>query len=258
MAAAGSPSSGSRSGPATRPGITHVGPDGNVYEIMGRPRGTREPMAVQTPLTAAATPPLGRAPRRRPGVWGRPFAAAGPGCSSSSSRRRSRRRRSSSPASASGSSGCRRFASTARPRPRRSSPPASPRSGSLDDGPLHRRSTTNIAGRVGAIEATVLGDRKPYAGRHWLKTLIGLERTRLWWARTGAVEEYEDALFGAFAEGIPPDERARLHAAPPVLPFANLRLDRGRAQGSRADRLPRPGGPGDAEPANPRHGGAAG
>ena len=88
-------------------------------------------------------------------------------------------------------------------------------------------STSNIAGRVGAIEATVLGDRKPYARGTWLKTLIGLERTRLWWARTGAVEEYEDALFTAFAEAIPPDERARLHATPPVLPFANLRSTAG-------------------------------
>src|SRR5690242_6923402 len=63
-------------------------------------------------------------------------------------------------------------------------------------------SSTSIAGRVAAIDATALGDRRPYAGGHWLKTLRGLEHARVWWARTGAVEEYEDALFGAFAEAI--------------------------------------------------------
>jgi transcription elongation factor GreA len=88
-------------------------------------------------------------------------------------------------------------------------------------------SSTNIAGRVGAIEATVLGDRKPYAGGTWLKTLTGLERTRIWWARTDAVEEYEDALFGAFAEAIPDEDRSRLHDHDVVLPFANLRSTAG-------------------------------
>jgi transcription elongation factor GreA len=88
-------------------------------------------------------------------------------------------------------------------------------------------STTSIAGRVAAIEATALGDRRPYAGGHWLKTLTGLERARVWWARTDAVEEYEDALFGAFAEAIPADDRARLHDRDVVLPFANLRSTAG-------------------------------
>jgi len=88
-------------------------------------------------------------------------------------------------------------------------------------------SSANVAGRVGAIEATVLGDRKPYAGGTWLKTLTGLERTRVWWARTDAVEEYEDALFGAFAESVPADDRARLHDASVILPFANLRSTAG-------------------------------
>jgi transcription elongation factor GreA len=88
-------------------------------------------------------------------------------------------------------------------------------------------STSSIAGRVAAIEATALGDRKPYAGGHWLKTLTGLERARVWWARTAAVEEYEDALFGAFAEAIPAEDRARLPDRDVVLPFANLRTTAG-------------------------------
>ncbi len=88
-------------------------------------------------------------------------------------------------------------------------------------------SQQSMAARVGAIERTVLGDRRPYAGGNWLKTLAGLERARVWWARTDATEEYEDALFGAFAAAVSDTDRARLHDATVVLPFANLRSTSG-------------------------------
>jgi transcription elongation factor GreA len=88
-------------------------------------------------------------------------------------------------------------------------------------------SSTSIAGRVAAIDATALGERRPYAGGHWLKTLRGLEHARVWWARTGAVEEYEDALFGAFAEAILAGDPSQLHDRDVVLPFANLRSTAG-------------------------------
>jgi transcription elongation factor GreA len=88
-------------------------------------------------------------------------------------------------------------------------------------------STTSIAGRVAAIDATVLGERRPYAGGHWLKLLTGLERARIWWARTDASEEYEDALFSSFADAVPAGDRARLPDQAVVLPFANLRSTAG-------------------------------
>jgi len=84
-------------------------------------------------------------------------------------------------------------------------------------------SQQSMAQRVAAMERTVLGDRRPYAGAHWLKALVGIERARVWWAATDAIEEYEDALFAAFAEAIPAEDRARLHDPAVVLPFANLR-----------------------------------
>ena len=83
-------------------------------------------------------------------------------------------------------------------------------------------SGTSIANRVAAAVRTPLGDRRPYAGGHWLKTLTGLERCRVWWAETSAAEEYEDALLGAFAAGVPVDAAGRLHDPDVVLPFANL------------------------------------
>ena len=84
-------------------------------------------------------------------------------------------------------------------------------------------SEQNVGARVSAIERTILGDRRPYPGGGWLKTLAGLDRARVWWAGTAATEEYEDALISAFATAVPEAERSRLHDPSVVLPFANLR-----------------------------------
>ena len=81
----------------------------------------------------------------------------------------------------------------------------------------------SIAGRVEAMIHTGLGERRPHPGAHWLQALIGLAQARIWWAPTAAVEEYEDALLGAFAATIPAADRAALHDASVILPFANLR-----------------------------------
>jgi transcription elongation factor GreA len=58
--------------------------------------------------------------------------------------------------------------------------------------------------------------------------LRGLETARIWWSATTATEEYEDALFDAFAEHIATEERAGLLDQDVVLPFANLRRGDGR------------------------------
>jgi transcription elongation factor GreA len=84
-------------------------------------------------------------------------------------------------------------------------------------------SEQSVGARVSAIERTILGDRRPYPGGGWLKTLAGLDRARVWWAGTTATEEYEDALMSAFAAAVPEADRAKLHDPAVVLPFANLR-----------------------------------
>jgi len=84
-------------------------------------------------------------------------------------------------------------------------------------------SEQSVAARVSAIERTILGDRRPYPGGGWLKTLSGLDRARVWWAGTTATEEYEDALISAFAAAVPEVQRDRLHDPTVILPFANLR-----------------------------------
>lgn len=88
---------------------------------------------------------------------------------------------------------------------------------------------TSIGGRLAAVDKTVLGDRKPHSGGHWLKTLKTLATCKVWWAATDAVAEYEDALLSAFAEAVSDEERAALPDREVILPFANLR----RATGER-------------------------
>ncbi len=88
-------------------------------------------------------------------------------------------------------------------------------------------SRQSVASRVAAIERTELGERRPYAAAHWLRTLMGLERARVWWASTEAIEEYEDALFTAFAAAVPAEDREKLHDASVVMPWANLRSTSG-------------------------------
>ncbi len=87
----------------------------------------------------------------------------------------------------------------------------------------------SISARLAAMERTVLGERRPYSGGHWLQVLKALPSVRIWWAATKAVEEYEDALLTAFAATVPASERAAPPDSSVVLPFANLR----RAGGER-------------------------
>ncbi len=100
--------------------------------------------------------------------------------------------------------------------------------------------TTSVGRRIAAMQETVLGDRRPYPGGHWLHTFRSSASMRVWWAETDAPEEYEDALFGAFAAGIPEDELAALPDRAVVLPFANLRRPTGerRSTGLAGSLLP--------------------
>jgi transcription elongation factor GreA len=95
----------------------------------------------------------------------------------------------------------------------------------------------SIGARVAAMERTVLGDRRPNAGGHWLHVLTVLSSTRIWWAGTDAAEEYEDALLTAFAEAVEPsdvDAQAAIAGDRDVvvLPFANLRRPTGERRAS--------------------------
>ena len=103
-------------------------------------------------------------------------------------------------------------------------------------------SENSVSRRIAALSATPLGDRRPHSGGHWLHTLTMPAGTRIWWSATPAVEEYEDALFTAFAAGVSDAERAVLYDPETVLPFANLRRPTGERKrtGLTGSLLPEP------------------
>ncbi|HEY6058568.1 MAG TPA: GreA/GreB family elongation factor [Candidatus Limnocylindrales bacterium] len=80
----------------------------------------------------------------------------------------------------------------------------------------------SLSGRIGALYATELGDRRPHSGGHWLKTLRGLAQARIWWAESSAPAEAELELAIAFAESVDASEAGHLPDPAIVLPFANL------------------------------------
>ncbi len=84
------------------------------------------------------------------------------------------------------------------------------------------RTQKSLGARVGALFGTVLGDRRPHSGGHWLKTLKNLAELRVWWAETDAPEEYEDAVAAAISETVTAEERAALRVHSVLLPWANL------------------------------------
>ena len=93
-------------------------------------------------------------------------------------------------------------------------------------------SSSSISGRVASMQRTVLGDRRPHSGGHWLVTLDPRTSMRVWWARTDAGEEYEDALLSAFEAAVPEAELAALPDTSVVLPWANLRRPTGERKAS--------------------------
>ena len=88
-------------------------------------------------------------------------------------------------------------------------------------------STSSINGRVAGYYQTALGDRRPHANGHWLKTFQSLDMLRVWWSETSAPEEYEDAILSAFADSFDADARSALPDPSLVLPFANLQTATG-------------------------------
>jgi transcription elongation factor GreA len=90
-------------------------------------------------------------------------------------------------------------------------------------------SARTIGARLAAIYATPLGDARPAAGGHWLRTLADQQRMRVWWAETDAHEEYEDALLAEIAARQPAPVRDGLPNGL-VLPFANLTDSSGAAK----------------------------
>lgn len=104
---------------------------------------------------------------------------------------------------------------------------------------------TSVAKRVRQFYSTPLGDPRPHAGGHWLKTLTTLATLRVWWAETDDPAADEDALLVTFGDRV--SAKPGQNLVDPVLPFANRQTATGIRKvhgisGSTLDRGSRPPG----------------
>jgi hypothetical protein len=84
------------------------------------------------------------------------------------------------------------------------------------------QASRSVRARVGDYYTTPLGDRRPHAGGHWIKTLDCLSDCLVWSAATGDYDAAERELLDGFALTVPAADRRALHDPWLVLPFANL------------------------------------
>jgi hypothetical protein len=85
----------------------------------------------------------------------------------------------------------------------------------------------SLGRRISDYYRTALGDRRPHAGGHWIKTLRSLETFLVWWAETDEPVTFEVALLDAFAAGVSAGLRRRLPGQL-ALPFANRQTATGQ------------------------------
>jgi hypothetical protein len=83
-----------------------------------------------------------------------------------------------------------------------------------------------LRSRVGDFYRTPLGDRRPHAGGHWLKTLSIIDNLTIFWALTHKAEEKEKRMLKLFMQQV--SELTRKNLCDPFLPllFANIELDK--------------------------------
>jgi hypothetical protein len=100
---------------------------------------------------------------------------------------------------------------------------------------------TSLRGRVGDYYRTPLGDPRPHAGGHWVKTLAILGGMRVYFAETPNPEEAEQGLLDAFIRGTSEAIRKYLFDPSLPVPFANLEFPRGtrKRHGITGSKVPR-------------------
>lgn len=95
-------------------------------------------------------------------------------------------------------------------------------------GPRKRPPTAGeLSKRVAEYYATSLGARSPHAGGWPLKTLAIMGEVLVHYAYCERVNDAEQAMLHAFAQGVSPAAREQLHDSHRVMPFANLEFPPG-------------------------------
>ena len=96
-----------------------------------------------------------------------------------------------------------------------------------DESTLYIGKTSSLRNRVRGYYKTPLGDRRPHAGGHWIKTLSLLSETFVYYAESPDPEHAESRLIQAFVTRVSSSTKHRLRDAEHPFPFANLEFPRG-------------------------------
>lgn len=86
---------------------------------------------------------------------------------------------------------------------------------------------TSIKDRVKQFYNTPLGDKRPHAGGHWLKTLSILGELYVHWSITNRAEDYESDLLKLFVEGVSTSSKKIVADPQRPFPFANIEYPKG-------------------------------
>lgn len=86
---------------------------------------------------------------------------------------------------------------------------------------------SSLKKRVNQYYKTKLGDKRPHAGGHWLKTLDIINELNVFWTTSGDqdAEELEGELLSKFVESI--NYKDELYDSKHPFPFANLEYPKG-------------------------------
>jgi hypothetical protein len=85
----------------------------------------------------------------------------------------------------------------------------------------------SLRNRVNQYYKTPLGDRRPHAGGHWLKTLSILNNLSVFWATTPNPQSSENELLETFTRAVSENTLLMLRDPARPFPFANLEFPKG-------------------------------
>lgn len=89
------------------------------------------------------------------------------------------------------------------------------------------QTSTSLRQRIRQYYRTPLGDRRPHAGGHWIKTLSTLAETLVYYAESADPRTAESRLLQAFVDQVSASTKQALRDPNRPFPFANLEFPQG-------------------------------
>jgi hypothetical protein len=86
---------------------------------------------------------------------------------------------------------------------------------------------TSLKARINQYYNTELGERRPHAGGHWIKTLSILTELNVFWCPCENPEDMEEKLLDHFLKNISKETLSSLYDPQHPFPFANLEFPKG-------------------------------